>query len=136
MRIFLLMLLLSTSLIAQRSIDGVVLEQSSEQPLMGVNVIKKNTNEGVTSDFDGKFTLNNVSPGDVYVISYVGFKSQEIIIENQNSLSILLEEDSALLDEIVVVGYGSQLKYDLANIKKYRRMRLCNPKYRGKRKST
>ena len=104
------MLLLSTSLIAQRSIDGVVLEQSSEQPLMGVNVIKKNTNEGVTSDFDGKFTLNNVSPGDVYVISYVGFKSQEIIIENQNSLSILLEEDSALLDEIVVVGYGSQLK--------------------------
>ena len=104
------MLLLSTSLIAQRSIDGVVLEQSSQQPLMGVNVIRKNTNEGVTSDFDGKFTLNNVSPGDVYVISYVGFKSQEIIIENQNSLSILLEEDSALLDEIVVVGYGSQLK--------------------------
>ena len=63
MRIFLLMLLLSTSLIAQRSIDGVVLEQSSEQPLMGVNIIKKNTNEGVTSDFDGKFTLNNVLPG-------------------------------------------------------------------------
>ena len=104
------MLLLSTSLIAQRSIDGVVLEQSSEQPLMGVNVIKKNTNEGVTSDFDGKFTLNNVSPGDVYIISYVGFKSKEIIIEDQNSLSILLDEDSALLDEIVVVGYGSQLK--------------------------
>ena len=104
------MLLLNTSLIAQRSIDGVVLEQSSEQPLMGVNVIKKNTNEGVTSDFDGKFTLNNVSPGDVYIISYVGFKSKEIIIENQNSLSILLDEDSALLDEIVVVGYGSQLK--------------------------
>jgi len=110
MRIFLLMLLLNTSLIAQRSIDGVVLEQSSEQPLMGVNVIKKNTNEGVTSDFDGKFTLNNVLPGDVYVISYVGFKSKEIIIEDQTSLSILLDEDSALLDEIVVVGYGSQLK--------------------------
>lgn len=104
------MLLLSTSLIAQRSIDGVVLEQSSEQPLMGVNVIKKNTNEGVTSDFDGKFTLNNVLPGDIYVISYVGFKSKEIIIEDQTSLSILLDEDSALLDEIVVVGYGSQLK--------------------------
>ena len=104
------MLLLSTSLIAQRSIDGVVLEQSSQQPLMGVNVIRKNTNEGVTSDFDGKFTLNNVSPGDVYIISYVGFKSKEIIIEDQNSLSILLDEDSALLDEIVVVGYGSQLK--------------------------
>ena len=104
------MLLLNTSLIAQRSIDGVVLEQSSEQPLMGVNVIKKNTNEGVTSDFDGKFTLNNVLPGDVYVISYVGFKSKEIIIEDQTSLSILLDEDSALLDEIVVVGYGSQLK--------------------------
>ena len=110
MRIFLLMLLLNTSLIAQRSIDGVVLEQSSEQPLMGVNLIKKNTNEGVTSDFDGKFTLNNVLPGDVYVISYVGFKSKEIIIEDQTSLSILLDEDSALLDEIVVVGYGSQLK--------------------------
>lgn len=104
------MLLLNTSLIAQRSIDGVVLEQSSEQPLMGVNLIKKNTNEGVTSDFDGKFTLNNVLPGDVYVISYVGFKSKEIIIEDQTSLSILLDEDSALLDEIVVVGYGSQLK--------------------------
>ena len=54
--------------------------------------------------------MNNVSPGDVYVISYVGFKSKEIIIEDQTSLSILLDEDSALLDEIVVVGYGSQLK--------------------------
>ena len=104
------MLLLSTSLIAQRSIEGVVLEQSNEQPLMGVNVIKKNSKEGVTSDFDGKFILNNVSSGDIYLVSYVGFKSKEIIIEDQTSLSILLEEDSALLDEIVVVGYGSQLK--------------------------
>ena len=104
------MLLLTTSLIAQRSIEGVVLEQSNEQPLMGVNVIKKNSKEGVTSDFDGKFILNNVSSGDIYLVSYVGFKSKEIIIEDQTSLSILLEEDSALLDEIVVVGYGSQLK--------------------------
>ena len=106
MRIFLLMLLLSTSLIAQRSIDGVVLEQSSEQPLMGVNVIRKNTNEGVTLIL-WKVYIEQCFPGDVYVISYVGFKSKEIIIENQNSLSILLEEDSALLDEIVVVGYVS-----------------------------
>ena len=102
-------LLFSVLSFAQTTVTGTVNDESG-LPLPGANVIVVGTSSGAISDFDGKFTLNNVLPGDIYVISYVGFKSKEIIIEDQTSLSILLDEDSALLDEIVVVGYGSQLK--------------------------
>lgn len=79
-------------------------------PLPGVSVIVKNTINGVTTDFDGNFTLSNVQNGETVVFSYVGFKTHEIVITNFNALNVSLEEDMQSLDEVVVVGYGTQKK--------------------------
>lgn len=79
-------------------------------PLLGVNIIKKGTKEGITTDFDGNFSLNQVDEGDIIIFSYLGFKTLEYTCSDQRDITIYLEEDTDLLDEIVVVGYGSQLK--------------------------
>src|SRR5690606_36159164 len=80
-------------------------------PLPGVNIVIKGTATGTTSDFDGKFSLN-VDSGDVIVFSYVCFKLQEINYTGHSSLIIPLSEDAAVLDEVVVIGYGSVKKED------------------------
>ena len=95
------------------AIKGTVFEASSNSPLPGVNIIVKNTSIGVTSDFDGNFLITNRKIGDVLVFSYLGFKSQEIIITSGESLSIQLKEDAESLNEVVVVGYGTQKKSDI-----------------------
>ena len=77
--------------------------------MLGVNIIKNGTVEGITTDFDGNFTINDASAGDVYTFSYVGFKTLEVVISDSDQLTIL-EQDKEFLDEIVVVGYGSQRK--------------------------
>lgn len=79
-------------------------------PLIGVNIHVKGTDQGTATDMDGKFFLENIEIGDVIVLSYVGYTTREITIENAEPLEIVLESNSALLDEVVVVGYGSQIK--------------------------
>lgn len=97
------------SLQAQTSISGTVLEADSKLPLPGVNIIVKNTSNGVVTNFDGDYTINNVTAGDVLVFSYVGFLLKEITVEeNQEVINVSLEPDSSALDEVVVVGYGTQ----------------------------
>lgn len=91
------------------SIQGNVTDENNV-PLLGVNVLVKNQSRGTTTDFDGNFTLNNVSPGEVLQFSYVGFISQEVTITSNQNLNIILLSDSESLDEIVVVGYGTQRK--------------------------
>ena len=93
-------------------ITGTVVDQNDE-PLIGVNVLEKGTTNGTITDFDGKFTLN-VSPNSILVVSYIGYKEQEIKVENQTSFSITLHEDTETLDEVVVIGYGAVRKADLA----------------------
>ena len=79
-------------------------------PVIGASVVEKgNTSNGVVTDFDGNFTIN-VKPGATIVISYIGYTTQEIAVGNQSSISVTLQEDNALLDEVVVVGYGVQKK--------------------------
>ncbi len=107
-------LLLSSFTFSQNvDIKGVVKEASSGQPLPGVNVIIKNTTKGTSTDFDGLFTLNDVPLNSVVVISYLGFQTKEVKIVNSSDLEILLEEDAESLDEIVVVGYGTQKKKEV-----------------------
>ncbi|WP_345005998.1 TonB-dependent receptor [Snuella lapsa] len=96
----------------QIEIKGVVTDQNN-QPLPGANVLEKGTTNGAQTDFDGNFTLNVSSNNAVLVVSYVGFKAQEILINGQTQFSVVLEEDAAKLDEVVVVGYGTQVKKDL-----------------------
>ena len=90
-------------------IKGVVLAGEDNSPLIGVNVAVKGTTNGVITDLDGQFTLS-VPPRSTLVVSYVGYKSQEVVVTDAKSLRILLIEDSQTLEEVVVVGYGVQKK--------------------------
>ena len=108
------LLLVNTTLIAQDSynLSGTVLSGADNTPIPGVNVIIANTNSGTTTDFDGNFSLN-VKSGDVLQFSYIGFITQSITISEQTTLNVVLVEDQNQLDEVVVVGYGTQKKSHL-----------------------
>ena len=108
-----LILICSNGIFAQTNVRGKILDKLNQVPLAGVNVIQKNTSYGVVTDFDGNFTIENVSPTAVFIVSYVGFKTQEISFQDNTSPTIFLEEDLSLLEEIVVVGYGTQLKKEV-----------------------
>ena len=101
--------------IAQQSstIKGVVKDQKGE-PLIGVSIVVKGTTNGTASDFDGNFTLD-VPDNSTLVFSFIGFKSQEVRYTGQKTLNIVLAEDSETLDEVVVVGYGSQKKGEITS---------------------
>ena len=90
---------------ATKKITGTVVDASG--PVIGASVVEKGSSNGVITDFDGNFTLN-VKPGATIVVSYVGYQAQEIKVGNQSSINITLKEDDALLEEVVVVGYGTQ----------------------------
>ena len=106
-----LFLLNSTWAFAQSTVSGVV-KDSAGEPLIGVNVIEKGTTNGTVTDVDGKFTLN-VAPGKTLLISYIGYKTQEVAAGR--NLNIILAEDNAMLDEVVVVGYGSMTRKDVTS---------------------
>ncbi len=93
----------------QKEISGTITD-SARQPLPGASVIEKGTINGVQTDFDGNFTLKITGKNAVLVISYIGFATQEITVGQQTTISIVLQEDAASLDEVVVVGYGKQSK--------------------------
>ena len=89
-------------------ITGTVLDATG-MPVIGANIMVKGTTNGTITDMDGKFSLE-AREGAVLVVSYIGFANQEIKIGKQKQLSIALKEDSQALDELVVVGYGTQKK--------------------------
>ena len=98
--------------IPEISITGTVADASG-QPLPGANILEKGTQNGVQTDFNGNFSLDVNDSNSVIVVSYLGFLTKEITVGNQTSFTITLEEDSASLDEVVLVGYGSVSKKDL-----------------------
>lgn len=105
----------SSSLIVMqngRTITGTVVDEKGE-PVIGANVKIKDVALGAITDLDGRFTLNAVPDGAILIISYIGYKDQEVKVGLQTNLSIKLKEDSELIDEVVVVGYASQKKVNL-----------------------
>ncbi|HET8736158.1 MAG TPA: TonB-dependent receptor [Pricia sp.] len=82
-------------------------------PLPGASVVIKGTTSGTQTDFDGNFTLDGVPTDGTLVISYIGYASQEIPVDGQTTINVSLQEDTQALDEVVVVGYGTQRKADL-----------------------
>ncbi|GAA5220276.1 TonB-dependent receptor [Membranihabitans marinus] len=80
----------------------------NNQPLIGVNIVEKGTSNGTSSDFDGRFQLNNVSETGRLLISYIGYEGQEVAVNGQSSFDIVLAENKQTLDQVVVVGYGTQ----------------------------
>ena len=92
------------------TVKGVVTDASGEA-VIGANVKVKGSTNGTITDIDGNFTLNNAQ--GTLVVSFIGYKTQEVAIGNQTNLKIVLKEDSELLDEVVVVGYGTMKKESL-----------------------
>ncbi len=90
---------------AKKTVNVIVSDEAG--PLIGANVVVKGTTNGNITDFDGKVTIQNVPEGGTLVISYVGYLSQEIKIGGQSSYSVVMKEDRAALEEVVVIGYGS-----------------------------
>lgn len=94
------------------TITGIVTDKNSE-PLPGVNVTIKGTKNGTISDINGNFSINLPNRDAVLVFSFVGFTSQEMAVGNRNVINIELTEDIQIMDEVVVIGYGSRAKKDL-----------------------
>lgn len=94
------------------TVSGVVMGSDGE-PLMGVNVVEKGTTNGTITDLDGKYTLN-VGSNAVLQFSYIGYVSSDIAVNGQRTVNVTMKEDSQNLDEVVVVGYGTVRKADLA----------------------
>lgn len=108
----LVLMFLSISMMAQKvPVSGTVSDQTG--PVIGASVIEKGTTNGTMTDNDGHFTLT-VSKGAVIEISSIGYKTQEITVGTQTNFTVTLSEDNEFLDEVVVVGYGSMKKSDLA----------------------
>jgi iron complex outermembrane receptor protein len=103
----------SFTMFAQQTINGVVKEKATGEPLPGVSILVKGTTKGTQTDFDGNFSLDKVNSGDVLVFTYLGFANKEVVIGTLYNLEIELIESSEQLEEIVVVGYGTVKKTDL-----------------------
>ena len=113
---FLMALLMGSQLYAQQNtVAGVVTDASDGSPLIGANVLVKGTTVGAITDLDGRFTINVPEGKKVLTVSSIGYKAQDVTLQPyQKTVSIVLKEDTELLDEVVVVGYGTMKKSDLS----------------------
>jgi len=113
-RFLFLLLFMFMSLLAysQTQITKGTVYDSSNDPIIGASVTIKGTTKATMTDVDGKFSIET-SRNDVLIVSYIGFSKKEVPVNNQNNLSIILEENRQVLDEVVVVGYGTQKKTTL-----------------------
>lgn len=112
-KLLFLLLLLPASILAQTTLNGVVVDKASGQPIPGVNVNIQGAINGVSTDFDGKFQLTNLKSGNKVVFSFIGYANSEITYTNQKTVTVSLQEDQNVLQEVVVqVGYGTVKKKD------------------------
>ncbi len=93
-------------------VGGTILDQNGD-PVIGASIVVKGTNQGLITDIDGNFSLNEVPENGVIQISFVGYKKQEVSVKGKSVLRVTLAEDLEVLDEVVVVGYGTQKKSDV-----------------------
>ncbi|PXX30390.1 TonB-dependent receptor [Arenibacter sp. ARW7G5Y1] len=96
----------------QNIITGTVIDESGN-PLAGASVVVKGTIQGVQTDFDGKFTLSYEGDATILVVSYIGYGTKEITVDNATELNIQLMPEASSLDEVVVVGYGTSKKSEI-----------------------
>jgi TonB-dependent starch-binding outer membrane protein SusC len=110
----LFVMLFGLGLSAQRMVSGVITDSDTKEPIIGANVSVKGTDVGTITDIDGNFSIKVNSASDVLVVSYSGFAEQEIAVGDNSTLNIGLSPDR-LLDEVVVVGYGSQKEKEITS---------------------
>ncbi len=109
LHLFLWLFLLPLIMWAQGTVTGTVTDPDG-LPILGASVVVKNTTNGTSTDFDGKYVLNNVELNQIIVISYLGYQTQEIAFDGQTTINATLAEDASELDTIVLIGYGSTTK--------------------------
>jgi TonB-linked SusC/RagA family outer membrane protein len=113
--LFLLVLCTGSYALAQTTIHGVVSSSADGLTMPGVSVSVKGTASGTATDYDGNFSLTIPSDRAVLVFTYIGYKTKEVsVTNNSNNLRVIMDEDNQLLDEVVVVGYGTMKKSDLS----------------------
>ena len=112
MMVCLIEMLLPMCMFAQQiTVQGIVKDQTGET-VIGASVMEKGTTNGTITGIDGDFSLN-MSPNGTLVVSFVGYKTQEVQVKGQKQLQVVLSEDAEMLDEVVVIGYGTMKKSDL-----------------------
>ena len=99
--------LIATSVQQTKKVTGNI--SDSMGPLIGATIKEKGTGNGVVTDLDGNFSIN-VKPGATLVISYVGYNTKEIVVGNQTNIKVSMEEEGHSLNDVVVIGYGTQRK--------------------------
>ncbi|MDR2910633.1 MAG: carboxypeptidase-like regulatory domain-containing protein, partial [Bacteroidales bacterium] len=98
---------------AQINITGTVVDNTGS-PVPGANVIVQGTATGVVTDGDGKYVITVADANTVLVFSFIGYASQEMVVGAQRNISVTMVEETQLIDEVVVVGYGVQKKVNMA----------------------
>src|SRR5574343_63848 len=111
-KLLLFLLIFPIGIFAQNTLKGVVLDGTSQQPLPSATIVIEGTNIVTSTDFDGNFSLPNLKKGQKLIFSYLGFKDQTLVYENQSTVTITLQEDTQELKDVVVIGYGSVKKKD------------------------
>ena len=108
-------LIMSFQLMAQqRRVSGTIVDSRDQSAMIGANIMEKGTSNGTVTDIEGRFTLNLTSSAPVLVISSIGYQTLEVVVGNRNTLNLEMSEDTELLDEVVVVGYGTMRKSDIS----------------------
>ena len=100
---------------AQITVKGKVTSATDNEPLIGVTIQIKGTDKGTVTDLNGYYSLDNITKDDILVFSSIGFETQEIRVANQNTINVVMEEAQELLEELVVIGYGTVRKSDLTS---------------------
>jgi TonB-linked SusC/RagA family outer membrane protein len=96
-----------------KTVSGVVSSAADNQPLPGVTIQVKGTTNSIATDADGRFSLNNVSPSDSLVFTNVGFANETVGVNNQSTINVALQVQTSALEQVIVIGYGTQRKSDL-----------------------
>lgn len=96
------------------AVTGTVKDKEGE-PMIGVSILEKGTTNGMITDLNGSFKLSVRNSQSVLIVSYIGYKTQEITVGSNRSFNVVLEDDSKLIDEVVVIGYGTQRKGDITS---------------------
>ena len=115
--LLLFMLFFSCYTFAQNNItvSGTVTESATGEPVIGAAVIVKGTTQGISTDIDGNFTLQNVPQSGVLLVTYLGMRPVEVAVSGKSKINVVMDEDAQMMDEVVVVGYGSMKVKDLTS---------------------
>ena len=107
-----ILLMSALSLSAAVSVTGTVVDSGNE-PVIGASVLEQGTANGTVTDFDGQFTLEVADANATLVVSYVGMKTVNLPLAGKSSVRVVLQEDAEVIDEVVVIGYGTQKRRDV-----------------------